>query len=180
MKNLVLLSLFLGVAVVLFPSLYSTQDINDAYPSYFTNQDTYACSTRYDCCLKAQATLRNIVYSVTDYPSATKIGHAIYPKCPRGYNYNRFTDTCTKTVPFEPIMQQPGFQNMSECLAPNAPTDESGDYYERQKECLRGWWMVHEECIRRTFNNCLKQTGRCEPALFDDWTSAAEVTDQYD
>eukprot|EP00008_Paramoeba_atlantica_P013177 CAMPEP_0201479496 /NCGR_PEP_ID=MMETSP0151_2-20130828/4195_1 /ASSEMBLY_ACC=CAM_ASM_000257 /TAXON_ID=200890 /ORGANISM="Paramoeba atlantica, Strain 621/1 / CCAP 1560/9" /LENGTH=82 /DNA_ID=CAMNT_0047861023 /DNA_START=337 /DNA_END=585 /DNA_ORIENTATION=+ len=77
-------------------------------------------------------------------------------------------------------MTQTAFEGLTECLNVTSDNENSGNYYQRQKECLRPFWMVHEECIRRTFNNCLKQDGRCSQALFDDWNSITAVDEAYD
>jgi hypothetical protein len=171
-------------SVVFIFLLFSFEDvisvqINSARSSYLTNQDLYACTTREDCCLKAQATLRSMISTTATYDQTTKTGTAIYSKCNRGWNYDPVTTNCTKTVPFEPLMVQPSFSSLSDCLSVTTSNTVNGNYLQRQKECLRPFWMVHEECIYRTFNNCLKQSGRCSSATFSDWLTSTIVETQY-
>ena len=154
-------------------------DMDLILPSFVLNQNVYACSTRDDCCLKAMATLRSMISTATNYAGTTIFGTAIYPKCSRSFNYDPVSGYCTKTVPFEASISHPAFDSLQACLNPATSPGSAGDIWQRQKECLRPFWMVHEECITRTMNNCLRQNGRCDSAFFSDWTNGTIVEKQY-
>jgi hypothetical protein len=153
--------------------------MNSALPSFVVNQNLYACTSRDDCCLKAMGTLRNMISTATTYTGTGIKGVAIYPKCSRSFNYDPNGNTCTRTVPFEPSISHSAFDSLATCLNPALSSSNAGDIWQRQKECLRPFWMVHQECITRTFNNCLRQNGRCDSAYFNDWLNQTIVDLQY-